>query len=51
MVAAVCWGVGECKVEEIKVEPPRKAEVRVKMLYASLCHTDIVMSKGLPIVY
>lgn len=47
--AAVCWGVGECKVEEIKVEPPRKAEVRVKMLYASLCHTDIIMSKGLPI--
>ncbi|KAL6127398.1 hypothetical protein ACLB2K_070763 [Fragaria x ananassa] len=47
--AAVCWGVGEgCKVEEIHVEPPRKGEVRVKMLYASLCHTDIVFSKGYP---
>ncbi|KAM5552275.1 CYP enzymes assisting alcohol dehydrogenase-like [Rosa sericea] len=48
--AAVCWGVGEeCKVEEIQVEPPHKFEVRVKMLFASLCHTDIVFSKGHPI--
>ncbi|KAL6127380.1 hypothetical protein ACLB2K_075421 [Fragaria x ananassa] len=47
--AAVCWGVGEgCKVEEIHVEPPRKSEVRVKMLYASLYHTDIVVSEGYP---
>ncbi|XP_061996538.1 CYP enzymes assisting alcohol dehydrogenase-like [Rosa rugosa] len=48
--AAVCWGVGEeCKVEGIQVEPSQKSEVRVKMLYASLCHTDIVVSKGYPI--
>ncbi|RVW65806.1 Alcohol dehydrogenase-like 1 [Vitis vinifera] len=40
--AAVCWGLGEAmKVEEIQVEPPKSSEVRVKMLYASICHTDI----------
>lgn len=49
--AVVCWGVGEAwKVEEIEVEPPKRSEVRVKMLYASLCHTDILISKGHPIV-
>ncbi|CAN6569803.1 unnamed protein product [Malus baccata var. baccata] len=48
--AVVCWGVGEAwKVEEIEVEPPKRSEVRVKMLYASLCHTDILISKGHPI--
>lgn len=49
--AVVCWGIGEAgKVEEIQVEPPKASEVRVKMLYASLCHTDILISKGHPIV-
>ncbi|XP_009348943.1 8-hydroxygeraniol oxidoreductase [Pyrus x bretschneideri] len=48
--AVVCWGVGEAwKVEEIEVEPPKRSEVRVKMLYASFCHTDILISKGHPI--
>ncbi|PQM39483.1 alcohol dehydrogenase-like 1 [Prunus yedoensis var. nudiflora] len=48
--AVVCWGIGEAgKVEEIQVEPPKASEVRVKMLYASLCHTDILISKGHPI--
>lgn len=49
--AVVCWGEGEpWKVEEIQVEPPKATEVRVKMLYASICHTDVLSSKGFPLV-
>ncbi|KAL9377253.1 hypothetical protein Peur_031373 [Populus x canadensis] len=45
--AAVCWGVGEpLKVEEIQVEPPKFSEIRVKMLCASLCHTDTLHAEG-----
>ncbi|KAL6341712.1 hypothetical protein AAG906_032833 [Vitis piasezkii] len=48
--AAVCWGAGEAvKVEEIQVEPPKSSEVRVKMLYASICHTDILCCSGFPL--
>lgn len=48
--AAVCWGMGEVvKVEEIQVEPPKEGEVRIKMLRASLCHTDILFSQGFPV--
>ncbi|KAK7263982.1 hypothetical protein RJT34_31583 [Clitoria ternatea] len=47
--AAICWGVGEAvKVEEIQVEPPKATEVRVKMLCASICHTDISSIQGSP---
>ncbi|KDP39542.1 hypothetical protein JCGZ_02562 [Jatropha curcas] len=49
--AAVCWGAEEpaLKVEEIEVDPPKSSEVRLKMLCASLCHTDVLFSKGIPI--
>ncbi|PON49502.1 Alcohol dehydrogenase superfamily, zinc-type [Trema orientale] len=49
--AVVCWGIGEAgKVEEIQVEAPKGSEVRLKMLYASVCHTDhILCTKGFPI--
>ncbi|XP_039065565.1 8-hydroxygeraniol oxidoreductase-like isoform X2 [Hibiscus syriacus] len=47
--AIVCWAEGETlKVEDIQVEPPKSYEVRVKMLCASVCHTDILSAKGLP---
>ncbi|XP_058206456.1 8-hydroxygeraniol oxidoreductase-like [Rhododendron vialii] len=47
--AAVSWGVGEAlKVEEIRVDPPKASEVRIKMLCASLCHTDILCCNGIP---
>ncbi|OAY41785.1 hypothetical protein MANES_09G129300v8 [Manihot esculenta] len=47
--AAVIWGIGErLKVEEIQVDPPNSSEVRVKMLYASICHTDISRAQGYP---
>ncbi|KAM4076779.1 hypothetical protein ACJW30_12G090300 [Castanea mollissima] len=48
--SVVCWGNGEpVKVEEIQVEPPKSSEVRVKILYASVCHTDLLFFKGFPI--
>ncbi|XP_051137809.1 8-hydroxygeraniol oxidoreductase-like isoform X2 [Andrographis paniculata] len=48
--AAVVWKSGEpLKVEEIQVDPPKSSEIRIKMLCASMCHTDILCSNGLPI--
>nr|AVX32614.1 alcohol dehydrogenase VoADH1 [Valeriana officinalis] len=48
--AAVIYKSGEpAKVEEIRVDPPKSSEVRIKMLYASLCHTDILCCNGLPV--
>lgn len=50
--AAVIWGSGEpLKVEEIQIEPPKSTEVRVRMLYASVCHTDVLRArrKGDPV--
>jgi len=42
IVAAICWGIGQpVTIEEVQVDPPKATEVRVKMLCASICHTDI----------
>ncbi|KAH0704284.1 hypothetical protein KY285_018562 [Solanum tuberosum] len=47
--AAVVWKEGEMiKIEEIQVDPPKSNEVRIKMLFASLCHTDILTTNGYP---
>ncbi|XP_020228264.1 8-hydroxygeraniol oxidoreductase [Cajanus cajan] len=47
--AAICWGAGKpVTVEEIQVDPPKATEVRVKMLCASICHTDISSIQGFP---
>lgn len=49
IVAAICWEFGKpATVEEIQVDPPKATEVRVKMLCASLCHTDISSIQGFP---
>ena len=41
-VAAVVWGPKEpLVIQEICVDPPQKMEVRVKILYSSICHTDL----------
>ncbi|KAF5822686.1 putative alcohol dehydrogenase [Helianthus annuus] len=40
---------GAIVVEEIKVDPPKATEVRIKMLCASICHTDILCCNGMPI--
>ncbi|KAL8090737.1 alcohol dehydrogenase-like 3 [Apium graveolens] len=45
--AAVAWGPGlPLVVEEICVEPPHKMEVRIKILFTSICHTDVSARKG-----
>nr|ATI15534.1 alcohol dehydrogenase-like protein [Mentha x piperita] len=45
--AAIAWNRSEpLKVEEIQVDPPKSGEVRIKMLYASMCHTDIIFWTG-----
>ncbi|EJW83062.1 S-(hydroxymethyl)glutathione dehydrogenase/class III alcohol dehydrogenase, partial [Wuchereria bancrofti] len=39
--AAVAWESKKpLKIEEIEVAPPREYEVRIKVLYAAICHTD-----------
>ncbi|RYR69182.1 hypothetical protein Ahy_A03g015716 [Arachis hypogaea] len=49
--AAVCWGLGmEVKLEEIQVDPPKSGKVRVKMLCASICHTNVSGIQGSPYV-
>ncbi|CAL5414653.1 unnamed protein product [Camellia sinensis] len=40
--AAVAWEAGKpLVIEEVEVAPPQKMVVRVKILYTSLCHTDV----------
>ncbi|KAF2313546.1 hypothetical protein GH714_011578 [Hevea brasiliensis] len=33
-------------LERIQVDPPKKMEVRIKILYTSICHTDLSCWKG-----
>jgi alcohol dehydrogenase len=33
-------------MEEVEVAPPGRLEVRVKVLFASICHTDLSAWKG-----
>lgn len=49
---AVWWGGGEndVNVEDIEVHPPKSTEVRVKMICASICHTDLLRANGFPLV-
>ncbi|KAI0303097.1 class III ADH enzyme [Russula brevipes] len=45
--AAVCWGAREpLKIEDVEVEPPRAHEVRIKILYTGICHTDEFTRSG-----
>ncbi|KAM1025329.1 hypothetical protein ACFX13_039217 [Malus domestica] len=40
--AAVVWVPGEPFVmEQVQVDPPQKLEVRIKILFTSICHTDL----------
>ncbi|XVF53183.1 hypothetical protein PTKIN_Ptkin05aG0080000 [Pterospermum kingtungense] len=40
--AAVAWGPRQpLVIEEVQVAPPQKMEVRVKILFTSICHTDL----------
>ena len=43
----MAWGPGEPLVmEEVEVAPPGRVEVRVKLLFTSICHTDLSFLKG-----
>ncbi|XP_047973996.1 alcohol dehydrogenase-like 4 [Salvia hispanica] len=45
--AAVAYGPGQpLVVEEIRVDPPHKMEVRIRVLFTSICHTDVSAWKG-----
>ncbi|XP_025793948.1 alcohol dehydrogenase-like 4 isoform X2 [Panicum hallii] len=45
--AAVAWCPGEpLAMEEVEVAPPGRLEVRVKLLFTSICHTDLSFLKG-----
>ncbi|KAI7740149.1 hypothetical protein M8C21_018277 [Ambrosia artemisiifolia] len=40
--AAVAWEAGKpLVIEEVEVAPPQKHEVRIKILFTALCHTDV----------
>ena len=42
IVAAVAWEAGKpLVIEEVEVAPPQAMEVRLKILFTSLCHTDV----------
>ncbi|GAV75102.1 ADH_zinc_N domain-containing protein/ADH_N domain-containing protein [Cephalotus follicularis] len=45
--AAVLWGPGQPLImQEVQVDPPQKMEVRVKILFTSICHSDLTAWKG-----
>ena len=45
--AAVAWAAkAPLSIETITVAPPRAGEVRVRMLYTSVCHTDLYTLSG-----
>ncbi|CAF1211054.1 unnamed protein product [Adineta ricciae] len=46
--AAIAWKAkSPLKIEEVEVLPPGKGEVRIKNLFAALCHTDAYTLDGL----
>ncbi len=47
MKAAVCYELGKpLVVEDIKIDPPKKGEVKVKMAATAICHSDIHFFRG-----
>jgi NDMA-dependent alcohol dehydrogenase len=45
--ASVCTGLGEpWKTEEIEIDPPGAREVRVKMVWSGMCHSDEHLRTG-----
>ncbi|KAL2609859.1 hypothetical protein R1flu_028432 [Riccia fluitans] len=45
--AAVIWAVGEAPViEQIEVAPPEAGEVRIRIAYTSICHSDLHVWKN-----
>ncbi|KAG6405435.1 hypothetical protein SASPL_133024 [Salvia splendens] len=45
--AAVAYGLGQpLVVEDIRVDPPQKMELRIRVLFTSICHTDLTYWRG-----
>ena len=45
--AAVAWAAGEAlRIEDIQVAPPKAHEVRIRIHYNGLCHTDAYTLSG-----
>ncbi|XP_010533537.1 PREDICTED: alcohol dehydrogenase-like 4 isoform X2 [Tarenaya hassleriana] len=45
--AAVAWGPEEpLVIQQVQVDPPKALEVRVRILFTSICHTDLSAWKG-----
>jgi len=45
--AAIAWEAAKpLSIEEVEVAPPKKDEVRIKILYSGLCHTDVFSMSG-----
>ncbi|KAI9482570.1 formaldehyde dehydrogenase [Zychaea mexicana] len=45
--AAVAWEAGKpLSIEEVEVAPPKAHEVRIKILYTGVCHTDSYTLSG-----
>lgn len=46
---AVCWAPGEpLVIEEVQVDPPQVGEVRIRVLYSTLCHSDLTYWEDKP---
>ncbi|XVF12850.1 hypothetical protein REPUB_Repub08aG0155100 [Reevesia pubescens] len=47
VITCKAWGPGlPLAIEDVRVAPPQKMEVRVKILFTSICHTDLSAWKG-----
>uniref|UniRef100_A0A2P2QLG2 alcohol dehydrogenase n=1 Tax=Rhizophora mucronata TaxID=61149 RepID=A0A2P2QLG2_RHIMU len=45
--AAVAWEAGKpLAIEEVEVAPPQAMEVRVRILYTAVCHSDVYFWEG-----
>lgn len=47
MKAAVCYEFGQpLVVEDVEIDPPRQGEVKVRIVAASICHSDVHLIRG-----
>lgn len=52
VTAAIAWEAGKpLVIEEVEVAPPQAGEVRLKILYTSLCHTDVYFWEAKVCIY
>jgi NDMA-dependent alcohol dehydrogenase len=47
MKAAICYQFGQpLVIEEIEIDPPKKGEVKVRMVATAICHSDVHAIQG-----